>query len=122
MSSATGTRNATLGTVEVTADSLVIAATVVNADLAAHYQGIPGPERALVLAADLEVARLCHERIAGARDLDFVRQRADAVLHGLERAAAAIPEAVERRLTEKVGDDDGQLLAPLRMSVEFTSR
>ena len=57
----------------------------------------------------------CLECASSTRDVDFVRGQITELLSDVERAVEQIPDTVERGLVAKIGVEEGQVLAPLRL-------
>src|SRR5207247_734188 len=89
--------------------------------VADYFRQVPEEEREFQFIEAVEVGIFCLERAAGTRDLDFVRSQIDSILAGVQRAVSIVPEVVESGLVAKLGDGDGQVLAPIRKMVAATS-
>jgi hypothetical protein len=90
--------------------------------VADYLRQFPEGERELQFIEAIDVGVFCLERAAATRDLDFVRSQVDAILKEVERAVSGIPDVLEGGLAQKLGAEDGQVLAPIRTMVDTTSR
>lgn len=79
-------------------------------------------EREGALIEALEVGVFCLERASGARDLDFVRREVDKLLLQVTEAVSTIPEVIQARLLEKLGTNDGEVLAPVQRTIDGVSK
>lgn len=91
-------------------------------EVADHFRGIENEARAAVLADAIEVGVFCLERARVVQDFEFVRRQIDSLLAQVERATESIPEVLEEELLLRLGTQDGQALAPVRILVEEVKR
>lgn len=89
--------------------------------VAEYLRELAPEDREAAFVHAVEVGVFCLERAGGARDLDFVRRQVDQLLLRVTEAVSAIPEAVQAGLIEKLGTDDGQVLAPVQRSIDHVS-
>lgn len=90
--------------------------------VADYLSQVPEEERDAHLIEAVEVGVFCLERAAAARDMDFVRSQVRSIIDDVEQSVLTIPKVVETGLAQRLGADDGQILAPIRNMVEATSR
>jgi hypothetical protein len=102
--------------IEVGETSVVVHELLVDSREVASYlrSQREGTRRTALLQA-LEVGVHCLECASSTRDVDFVRAQITDLLSEVERAVEQIPENVERGLIARIGVDEGQVLAPVRL-------
>jgi len=102
--------------IEVSETSIVIREFLVESrEVAAYLRSLPEGTRRTALLQALEVGVHCLECASSTRDVDFVRAQLTELLSDVERAVEQIPETVERGLVAKIGVEEGQVLAPVRL-------
>ena len=93
-----------------------------NKDISDYLRAIPEEEREQSFVRAVEVGGFCIERVQTRQDTEFIRRQMDSLLLQFENASQLIPEKVETALIGKVGVDEGQVLAPLKLIVNDTSK
>jgi hypothetical protein len=93
-----------------------------NKDISDYLRAIPEEEREQNFVRAVEVGVFCIERVQTRQDTEFIRRQMDSLLLQFENASQLIPEKVETALIGKVGVDEGQVLAPLKLIVNDTSK
>lgn len=91
-------------------------------DVSDYLKAIPEGEREQSLVRAVEVGVFCIERTQTRQDTEFVRRQMDSLLLQFEKTSQSIPERVESALIGKVGVDEGQVLAPVKLIVNDTSK
>jgi hypothetical protein len=116
-------RSATNVRVQIRAGLVCIEGLELSAKHVVQYlDRYPEDERPQALVRATEVGVFCLERASHAQELDFVRERCEAVVHDVTRVASAIPRELEAALLAKLGTEDGQVLAPIRQVVEHAGK
>lgn len=92
--------------------------SISNKDSVAFLLRIPEPDRIPILQKAIEVGLFCLERGQNAGDIEFVRRHIADMLNSVEGAVTDIPEKAKEALLAKIGTDDGQVLAPVRLAVD----
>ena len=93
-----------------------------NKDISDYLRAIPEEEREQNFVRAVEVGVYCIERVQTRQDTEFIRRQMDSLLLQFENASQLIPEKVETALIGKVGVDEGQVFAPLKLIVNDTSK
>lgn len=88
---------------------------VESREVAAFLRSHPEGTRRTALLQALEVGVHCLECASSTRDVDFVRAQLTQLLSEVERTVEQIPDTVERGLVAKIGVEEGQVLAPVRL-------
>jgi len=71
-------------------------------------------ERVPMLVRAIRVGALCLARASAVQDSEFIRRQLDALLNDVRLQVMAIPGAAQIALLEKIGTNDGQVLAPVQ--------
>jgi hypothetical protein len=70
----------------------------------------------------MEVGVFCLERARMGQDTEFVRRQIDFLLNQVEAAVKRIPDETQKALIDKIGTNNGQILAPIREMVDSASK
>jgi hypothetical protein len=109
--------------ISLTDDAVIINNLALYAPHVMEYlDGVPEGDRVRALTSATEVGFFCLERASNATDLDFVRERCEAVIAEVTRIAEKIPGEIEAELLKRVGSNDGQVLAPVKEMVEQATK
>lgn len=103
---------------KVTVTGLVIA----NPEVTEYLRRYPDESRIDAFTRALEVGVAVLERHESSRNMDFLRQQADAIIAGVAGAVQGIPVKLETELVKKLGTEDGQALAPVATLVAQADR
>jgi hypothetical protein len=97
---------------------MILELSVSNKDSVAFLSRIPEADRTAVMQKAIEIGLFCLERGQNAGDIEFVRRHLGEMLNSVEGAVTEIPEKAKEALLAKIGTDDGQVLAPVRLAVD----
>jgi hypothetical protein len=89
-----------------------------RADIADYLRPIPEEDRIGAFINAVEVGVFCLERSRAGADMDFVRRQVDALLERVQQTVGMVPSTLEKRLVERIGTADGQVLAPVQTLVK----
>jgi hypothetical protein len=90
-------------------------------DIADYLRDVPEEERKSALVEAIEVGIFSLRRAKSSQDTEFVKRRLEALLNDVQNVVGKIPQAVEKNLISKIGADEGQVLAPIRVLVDKVS-
>ena len=91
-------------------------------DVADFLRGISEEEWEANLMQALQIGILCLQQTGTSLDTEFLKRQCESLMADVEKAVSAIPAAAEKELLNKIGTKDGQVLAPVRMLIEQTSK
>jgi len=91
-------------------------------DIADFLLAVPEADRHSVFIQALEVGIFCLERARTSQDTEFVKRQVESLLSQVEKATQSIPGRVEEALIEKIGSNEGQILAPIKSAVNDTAK
>lgn len=86
-------------------------------DVADFLGTIPPDELEPTIVRAIEVGVFCLERVRMSQDTEFVRRQVESLLSRVETAVAAIPDATQKAVLEKIDTKDGQVLSPVKAMV-----
>jgi hypothetical protein len=86
---------------------------IANREVVEYVARFPDEERAGAVTRAVEVGVAVLERYESSRNMDFLRQQADAIVAGFNGAVQAIPPTLQAELMKNLGTKDGQALAPV---------
>jgi hypothetical protein len=105
--------------VELTDNSIIVTNLVIsNPDALAFVRQVPEDDRESTVSKALEVGLFCLERGRTTQDVDFVKRQVQELLQKVETAMLGVPGATEKALVDKIGTDNGQVLAPIKALVD----
>jgi len=90
-------------------------------DAVDYLQQLPEYEHEDFCRNALEVGFFCLQRTQTRSDTEFFKRQFDSLLSELYAAVGTIPNTIEAKLAEKIGTNDGQLLAPLQGQINSTT-
>jgi hypothetical protein len=91
-------------------------------DIADFLAKVDEDDRGDMIARAIEVGVFCLERARNNSDLEYVRRQVDGLLARVESAIALIPEKTQLALMQKIGVDEGQVLAPIKNLISEASQ
>lgn len=91
-------------------------------DIADFLRRFDDAEIEATLIQAMEVGVFCLERARMGQDTEFVRRQIDSLLNQVEAAVRKIPDETQKALVDKIGDNNGQVLAPIREMVDTASK
>lgn len=86
--------------------------------IAEYLRDFPEEERTGRFVEAAEIGVFCLERAGNARDLEFVRRQVEALMKQVQEVMGELPRTLEAEFAAKMGDGDGQVLAPVRVLIE----
>jgi hypothetical protein len=118
-------RNGSAGSavpITITADGIEVREMYVRSRDAAAFFAELSPDRWETVACNaLDIGIRCMQVAGDTRETEHLRRQLEAAVRDVEVALGHIPELVERRLTDHMGTDDGQVLAPVKALVHEAS-
>jgi prefoldin subunit 5 len=106
------------GRVELSESGIrILDLSISNKDSVAFLARIDEADRVSVVQKAVEVGLFCLERGQNAGDVEFVRRQVTGILTSVETAVGNIPGQTKDALLAKIGTEDGQVLAPVRIVV-----
>jgi hypothetical protein len=100
---------------EVSSSQLLIENLLVSSrEVVEYVSEIPATDRADAIVRAIEVGVCCINRAIASQDVEFVRRQLDGLLVEVKQSVEKIPGDIERGLVERIGTEDGQVLAPVR--------
>ncbi len=88
---------------------------------AVHYlQQIPPAEYEQTCLRAFEMGLFCLQRVQNRTEIEFVKRQMETLLTEFNKAVAAIPETLEKKLVSQIGADNGQVLAPIKAEINLT--
>src|SRR5438128_7887655 len=91
-------------------------------DVADFLRTVDDAEVEPTLIQAMEVGVFCLERARMSQDTEFVRRQIDLLLNHVETAVKKIPDDTQRALVDKIGTNNGQVLAPLREMIDAATK
>lgn len=91
-------------------------------DIADFLRTLDEPDVETTLIQAMEVGVFCLERARMSQDTEFVRRQIDLLLNHVETTVKKIPDDTQRALVEKIGTNNGQVLAPLREMIDAATK
>jgi tetrahydromethanopterin S-methyltransferase subunit B len=91
-------------------------------DIADFLRSVPEADVETTLIQAMEVGVFCLERARMSQDTEFVRRQIDMLLNHVEMTVKKIPDDTQRALVDKIGTNNGQILAPLREMIDAATK
>jgi hypothetical protein len=91
-------------------------------DIADFLRRVDEADVEMTLIQAMEVGVFCLERARMGQDTEFVRRQIDLLLNQVEATVKKIPDETQKALVEKIGANNGQVLAPIREMVDTASK
>jgi tetrahydromethanopterin S-methyltransferase subunit B len=91
-------------------------------DIADFLRSVLEADVETTLIQAMEVGVFCLERARMSQDTEFVRRQIDLLLNHVETAVKKIPDDTQRALVDKIGTNNGQVLAPLREMIDAATK
>jgi hypothetical protein len=91
-------------------------------DVADFLRSVEEPQVEAMLIQAIEVGVFCLERARMSQDVEFVRRQLDSLLNRVEATVQRIPDDTQKALVEKIGTNNGQVLAPIKEMIDSASR
>lgn len=91
-------------------------------DIADFLRSVPEADVETTLIQAMEVGVFCLERARMSQDTEFVRRQIDLLLHHVETTVKKIPDDTQKALLDKIGTNNGQVLAPLREMIDAATK
>jgi hypothetical protein len=91
-------------------------------DVADFLRSVGEPQVEATLIQAIEVGVFCLERARMSQDVEFVRRQLDSLLNRVEATVQRIPDDTQKALVEKIGTNNGQVLAPIKEMIDSASR
>ena len=91
-------------------------------DIADFLRTVDEADVETTLVQAIEVGIFCLERARTSQDTEFVRRQIDLLINHVEAAVKRIPEETQKALVEKIGTNNGQVLAPIREMVDTAAK
>lgn len=108
--------------VEILEDGIKISdITILNTDVADYFRSRPAEVREEDVKQAIRVGVFCLERASAGQNLDFVKREVNELINKVQNLIMKIPAETEKRLLEKLGTGDGQVLAPINHLVKDVS-
>jgi hypothetical protein len=104
------------------AEIRIVELSICNKDSIGFLARIPEADRVSVVQKAVEIGLFCLERGENAGDLEFVRRQINELLGSVEIAVRDIPKNTESALLGKIGVENGQVLAPVKVVVDQAKR
>lgn len=95
--------------------------TILNSDVVNYFRNRPAELREEDLKQAIRVGVFCLERASAGQNLDFVKREVNDLINKVQNSIMKIPAETEKRLLEKLGTGDGQVLAPINHLVKVVS-
>ncbi len=95
---------------------------VMHGDVSEYVRSLPKEAREEQIIQAVKVGVFCLERASAGQNLDFVKREVDGLFNKVQESLAKIPADTEKALRDKLGTDDGQVLAPIKQLVKEVSR
>ena len=86
-----------------------------------YLHQLPDYEHEAACVKAFEMGFFCLQRTENLNDTQFVKQQFTALLNELYQAVNEIPNTISAQLANKIGTDEGQLLAPLQGQISLTT-
>lgn len=96
--------------------------SIANAEVVDYVARFPNEKKADAVTHAVEIGVAVLERYEGSRNMDFLRQQADAIMAGFNGAVQGIPPKLQAELVKALGTEDGQALAPVAALVGQTDK
>lgn len=91
-------------------------------DIADFLRTVDEADVETTLIQAMEVGVFCLERARMSQDTEFVRRQIDLLLNHVETTVRKIPDDTQKALIEKIGTNNGQVLAPLREMIDTATK
>jgi tetrahydromethanopterin S-methyltransferase subunit B len=91
-------------------------------DIADFLRSVPEADVEATLIQAIEIGVFCLERARMSQDTEFVRRQIDLLLHRVETTVKKIPDDTQKALLDKIGTNNGQVLAPLREMIDAATK
>jgi hypothetical protein len=91
-------------------------------DIADFLRTVDEADVETTLVQAIEVGIFCLERARTSQDTEFVRRQIDLLINHVEATVKRIPEETQKALVEKIGTNNGQVLAPIREMVDTAAK
>lgn len=91
-------------------------------DIADFLRTVDAADVETTLIQAMEVGVFCLERARMSQDTEFVRRQIDSLLNHVETTVRKIPDDTQKALIEKIGTNNGQVLAPLREMIDTATQ
>jgi hypothetical protein len=91
-------------------------------DVADFLRSVEEPQVEATLIQAIEVGVFCLERARMSQDVEFVRRQLDSLLNRVEATVQRIPDDTQKALVDKIGTNNGQVLAPIKDMIDSASR
>jgi hypothetical protein len=91
-------------------------------DIADFLRTVEEADVETTLIQTIEVGVFCLERARMSQDTEFVRRQIDLLLNHVETTVKKIPDDTQKALVEKIGTNNGQVLAPLREMIDTATK
>lgn len=106
--------------IEVRNDCIIIRNLEIRLfDAVDYLQQLPEYEHEDFCRNALEVGFFCLQRTQTRSDTEFVKRQFDSLLSELYAAVGTIPNTIEAKLADKIGTNEGQLLAPIQGQINL---
>ncbi len=90
-------------------------------DVANYFLNIPENEHELAMIQAVEVGVFCLERTKAGQETEFMRRQIELLIAKVETKINAIPGTVQKDLINKIGTNEGQVLAPIQTLINNVS-
>lgn len=95
---------------------------VLRKDIADFLRTVDEADVETTLIQAMEVGVFCLERARMSQDTEFVRRQIDLLLNHVETTVKKIPDETQKALVEKIGTNNGQVLAPIREMIDTATK
>lgn len=100
----------------------IVSLDVGRRDVADFFEKIDDQDRENMLTRAIEIGVFCLERAQNTSDLEYVRRQVETLLSRIENAVGLIPTKTEAALLQRIGVNDGQVLAPIKSLIAEVSQ